>query len=65
MAKFEYLYTKSGVLSAPLLLYLIRHRMTEGKDFVKTWTAFLPKIFNPESPLLKFMQEDSRESEGI
>ena len=45
-------------------LYWIRHRMTEGKTWVKTGSGLLAKIFHPGSPLVNFEQEDSRENEG-
>ena len=53
-----------GVLSGPLLVYLIGDWKTEGKCCIKTWTAILAEIFQPRSPKVKVVQEGSGDNEG-
>ena len=64
MSDLECHYTNRGVLSGPPLVYLIGDKKTEGKYWVKTWTAVLADICHPGSPKVKLGQENYRENEG-
>jgi len=52
------MYTNSGVLSGPPILYLIGDQKMLGKYWVKTWTAILAEIFYPGSVHGNLEQED-------
>ena len=54
----------TGSLYGPLILYLIRPRMTGRKGSGLTWTILLAKIFHPLSPQVNLQEMDSREIEG-
>ena len=64
MAKLVCLCTNRGVISEPQLVYLLWDWKTEGKFWIKTWTAVLPEICHPGSLQEKSGQEDMREREG-
>ena len=65
MAKMEFLYMTRSVLSGPPLVHWIGNQKTDGKYWVKPWTAILVEVFHPGSPHLFLRQEDLRENEEV
>ena len=64
ISKLVCLYTKRGVLSGPLLVYLIGDWKMEGTCFINNSTDILAEICHPGLPKITLGQEDSRETEG-
>ena len=62
--KVKYLHTRRGVISGKLLSYLIGIWKTEGKFWLKNWTALLAEICQPGPAQITLDEEDSRACEG-
>ena len=60
MDDLKCLYTKRGILSGPLLVYLIRDWKLEGKCCVKPWAATLAEICHQGSAQVNLGQDDLR-----
>ena len=60
----EYVHTKRVVISGKMLSYLIGIWKTEGKFWLKNWTALLAEICPPGPAQITLDEEDSRACEG-
>ena len=60
----EYLHTNRGVISGKMLSYLMGVWTTDGKSWLKNWTALLTEICQPGPAQITLDEEDSREYEG-
>ena len=64
MREVEYLHTNRGVISGKMVSYLIGDWKTDGKSWLKNWTALLTEICQPGPAQITLDEEDSRECEG-
>ena len=60
----EYLHTKRGVISGKMLSYLIGVWKTDGKSWLKNFTALMAEICQHGRAQVTLDEEDSRECEG-
>ena len=56
------LHLQGSSFSATVCIFQ-RDQKTEGKCCIKTWISILSEIFQPGTPLVKLVQECSRENE--
>ena len=64
ISKLECLYTYRGEISGPLLVYFIGFRKTQGKFWVRIWSAILAEIIHQSTKQVTLGQENLREIQG-